>query len=85
IRLLDYMHKHRYQVALPQAKTDHSEAHIQEDTVMGALSAGYVRRAINELPKQGDRYPWYVTNNYLSDRVMLKYRQIKDDWLHFSR
>lgn len=85
IRLLDYMNKHRYQVALPQAKTDHSEAHIQEDTVMGALSAGYVRRAINELPKQGDRYPWYVTNNYLSDRIMLKYRQIKDDWLHFSR
>ena len=85
MRLLGYMHKERYQVALPQAKTAHAEAHIQKDTVMGALSAGYVQRAKDELPKQGDRYPWYVTNNYLSDRVMLKYRKIKDGWLHFSR
>lgn len=85
MRLLEHMHKHRYQVALPQAKTQHGEAHIQADTVMGALSAGYVKRAKDKLPKQGDRYPWYVTNNYLSDRVMLKYRKIKDDWLHFSR
>ena len=85
MRLLGYMHQYRYQVALPQAKTSHAEAHIQPNTVMGALSAGYVKRGKDELPKQGDRYPWYVTNNYLSDRVMLKYRRIKDDWLHFSR
>ncbi|WP_201598600.1 flavin-containing monooxygenase [Psychrobacter vallis] len=85
MRLMDYMHKHRYQVALPRAKTEHAEAHMQPDTVMGALSAGYVTRGKDRLPKQGDRYPWYVTNNYLSDRVMLKYRKIKDDWLQFSR
>jgi len=52
---------------------------------MGALTAGYVQRAQHELPKQGDIYPWRVTNNYLSDRVMLKYRKVKDDWLRFSR
>lgn len=85
LRLLNHMHKHRYQVALPHAKTAHSEAHTQPDTVMGALAAGYVQRAQHELPKQGDIYPWRVTNNYLSDRVMLKYRKIKDDWLRFSR
>ena len=85
LRLLNHMHKHRYQVAVPQAKTAHSEAHAQPDTVMGALSAGYVQRAQHELPKQGDIYPWRVTNNYLSDRVMLKYRNIKDDWLLFNR
>ena len=85
LRLLNHMHKHRYQVALPYAKTAHSEAHTQPDTVMGALAAGYVQRAQHELPKQGDIYPWRVTNNYLSDRVMLKYRKIKDDWLLFNR
>ena len=85
LRLLNHMHKHRYQVALPQAKTAHSQAHAQPDTVMGALAAGYVQRAQHELPKQGDIYPWRVTNNYLSDRVMLKYRKIKDDWLLFNR
>ncbi|KAA0913176.1 flavin-containing monooxygenase [Psychrobacter sp. ANT_WB68] len=85
IRLLSYMHKHRYQVAIACAQTDHAEAHVQPDTVMGALSSGYVKRAQHELPKQGDIYPWRVTNNYLSDRVMLKHRKIKDDWLRFSR
>ena len=85
VRLLSYMHKNRYQVALPQAKTANATAYAQADTVMGSLSSGYVRRAQDRLPKQGDRYPWYVTNNYLSDRVMLKYRKIKDDWLRFSR
>lgn len=85
VRLLGYMHKNRYQVALPQAQAANATAYAQADTVMGSLSSGYVRRAQDRLPKQGDRYPWYVTNNYLSDRVMLKYRKIKDDWLRFSR
>jgi cation diffusion facilitator CzcD-associated flavoprotein CzcO len=85
VRLLSYMHKNRYQVALPQAQTAHATACAQADTVMGSLSSGYVMRAKDRLPKQGDRYPWYVTNNYLSDRIMLKYRKIKDDWLRFSR
>lgn len=85
VRLLGYMHKHRYQVAVAHAQTDHAQAHIQSDTVMGALSSGYVKRAQHELPKQGDIYPWRVTNNYLSDRIMLKHRKIKDEWLQFQR
>ena len=85
MRLLSYMHQHRYQVALPQAQTKDAKAQMQTDTVMGALSSGYVKRAQHELPKQGDIYPWRVTNNYLSDRIMLKHRKIKDDWLRFSR
>ncbi len=85
MRLLGYMHQHRYQVVLPQAQTKDAKALMQTDTVMGALSSGYVKRAQHELPKQGDVYPWRVTNNYLSDRIMLKHRKIKDDWLRFSR
>lgn len=85
VRLLDYMDKHRYKTVCAQAKTEQEQVQVQPNTVLGALSAGYVHRAQNELPKQGDRYPWQVTNNYLSDRVMLKYRKIKDDWLHFTR
>ncbi|MGO2278171.1 MULTISPECIES: flavin-containing monooxygenase [unclassified Psychrobacter] len=85
MRLLGYMHKRRYQVVTPYAKTEQAQAYVQADTVMGSLSSGYVRRGKDKLPKQGDRYPWYVTNNYLSDRIMLKYRKIKDDWLRFGR
>ena len=85
VRLLGYMHKNNYQSVCPQAQTANARAQVQPDTVLGALSAGYVRRAKDELPKQGDRYPWQVTNNYLSDRIMLKYCKINDDWLRFKR
>lgn len=85
VRVLKHMKKHHYNVVCPQAITDKEQVQMQPDTVLGALSAGYVRRAKDELPKQGDRYPWQVTNNYLSDRLMLKYRKIEDNWLHFTR
>ena len=85
MRLLNYMNKHDYKVVVAQAATEHETVNMQPDTVLGALSAGYVRRAKDVLPKQGDRYPWHVTNNYLSDYRMLKYRKINDNWLQFTR
>ncbi len=85
LRLFSYMKKKGYRVALPQAKVADEEAKAQEDTIMGSLSAGYIRRAKDELPKQGDRYPWFVTSSYLKDRLMLKHRKINDKWLKFNR
>lgn len=85
LRLISYMNKHDYQVAVASAQTATETAQTQKDTVMGALSSGYVARASKVLPKQGDRYPWRVMNNYLIDRMMLKHRKIADKWLHFTR
>ena len=85
IRLLSHMKKHQYQMVIPQAESEGEKAQVQADTIMGSLSAGYISRAKDELPKQGDRYPWKVTSNYLSDRMVLKHRSIKDKWLHFNR
>ncbi|MFZ3076083.1 MAG: NAD(P)/FAD-dependent oxidoreductase [Psychrobacter glacincola] len=88
LRLLNYMHKESYKTVRPQAESEQErvtrQVVMQPDTVLGALSAGYVSRAKDELPKQGDRYPWHVNNNYVTDRIMLKYRKIKDEWLQFS-
>ena len=85
LRLIDYMHKKGYKTVCAQAKSEQHQVSMQPDTVLGALSAGYVSRAKDELPKQGDRYPWRVNNNYVTDRIMFKYRKIKDEWLQFSR
>ncbi len=85
LRLLNYMNKEGYQTVCAQAESEQEKVNMQPDTVLGALSAGYVSRAKDELPKQGDRYPWHVNNNYVTDRIMLKYRKIKDEWLHFTR
>ncbi|MFZ2842928.1 MAG: NAD(P)/FAD-dependent oxidoreductase [Psychrobacter sp.] len=85
LRLLNYMNKEGYKTVCAQAETEQEQVNMQPDTVLGALSAGYVSRAKHQLPKQGDRYPWHVNNNYVTDRIMLKYRKIKDEWLHFTR
>ena len=85
LRLLNYMNKKSYKTVYAQARNEQYKVSMQPDTVLGALSAGYVSRAKDELPKQGDRYPWRVNNNYVTDRIMLKYRKIKDEWLRFSR
>ena len=85
VRLLNYMNNRGYKIVVAQSITEHETVNMQPDTVLGALSAGYVRRAKELLPKQGDRYPWHVTNNYLSDLVILKHRKINDHWLRFTR
>jgi len=80
-RLLNYMDKHHYDEVI--APTDHSE--IEQDTVMGSLSAGYIRRAADVIPKQGKHAPWQVTNNYLADRKALKQAGFEDGILQFTK
>jgi cation diffusion facilitator CzcD-associated flavoprotein CzcO len=48
------------------------------------LSSGYVRRAADKLPKQGDRMPWKLYQNYLLDLALLRYGKVTDDYLEFS-
>jgi hypothetical protein len=43
-----------------------------DETVMGSLASGYVRRGADGLPRQGDRAPWTVLNDYLRDAASLK-------------
>lgn len=86
VRLLRHMQQNGHNTVLPSPiATDGDKAITQADTVMGSLTAGYIKRAQEVLPKQGDRYPWYVTNNYFTDIVMLRYQRITDKWLRFGR
>jgi cation diffusion facilitator CzcD-associated flavoprotein CzcO len=39
---------------------------VSEDSLMG-LSSGYVVRAQDRMPRQGDRFPWRVYQSYLRD------------------
>lgn len=85
VRLLRHMQQNGTTWVVPNAVAINGDKAIkQPNTVMGSLTAGYIRRAENVLPKQGDRFPWYVTNNYFSDLIMLKYQRIADKWLRFE-
>ena len=57
---------------------------LLEDTVMGSLSAGYIARAADVMPKQGRNAPWRVSNNYFADRKALKNAKFDDQVLKFK-
>ena len=80
-RLLNYMDANGLDEVIPQGDSKQ----ILQDTVMGSLSAGYISRAANVMPKQGKSAPWKVTNNYLADRKELKAASFVDGVLKFHK
>lgn len=48
------------------------------------FEAGYVLRSREQFPKQGDRFPWKVYQNYIRDFFSLGYGSLKDEELEFS-
>lgn len=79
-RLLKHMDKNRLRKVVAHAPADIKT----EDSVMGGLSSGYIRRAANKLPRQGKTGVWKVTNDYLLDSAMLKLMPVTDDALRFG-
>ena len=49
------------------------------------LSSGYVKRAEHLMPRQGDRAPWKLYQNYLLDYLTMKLRKLDDGALTFTR
>ncbi len=60
------------------------EGCITDDTVMGGLQSGYIRRAADRLPRQGSKAPWMVVQDYLKDLPALRFGALNDDALQFS-
>ena len=48
------------------------------------FGAGYVLRALEQLPKQGTDYPWYLTMNYAKDARYLRTAPLDEDMRFFS-
>lgn len=79
-RLLDHMDANGHAVvAAPQRGVP-----WEDSSILSALRSGYVRRAEDELPRQGTRGPWRVTNDYLRDAPVLRYGRIDDGVLAFD-
>jgi len=49
------------------------------------LDAGYVRRARDKLPKQGERQPWRTLHNYPLDWLRFRFARLDDGALRFRR
>lgn len=78
-RLISHMEKHRLQVAVPQA-----DSSVMPQAFLN-FTSGYVMRAASQLPKQGDRKPWMLYQNYLFDLLTIRYSRLDDGVLKLSR
>jgi cation diffusion facilitator CzcD-associated flavoprotein CzcO len=80
-RLLNYMRRHDIDITTPTMPPGES---VGEEPAM-ALHSGYVRRAHAVLPRQGQRRPWRMSNNYLTDLPAMLLGRIDDGHVTFQR
>jgi len=78
-RLLRYMDRHSYRFAVP-----HVDPSVQTMPFLD-FSSGYVQRAAGVLPRQGDRRPWRVYQNYFMDMLTIRHGRIADGVLQFDK
>jgi len=76
-RLLNTMRKRGLRQATPQPS-----APVGEEPFLD-FTSGYVQRSIDKFPRQGDRKPWRVHQNYVRDLMALKFGSV-DDEMTFS-
>ncbi len=57
---------------------------VKEEGTYLNLSSGYVKRAIDRMPKQGSKAPWQGNQSYLSDVTEVRWGSITDNDLHFK-
>jgi cation diffusion facilitator CzcD-associated flavoprotein CzcO len=79
-RLLNHMDEHAYVQCTPA----NDDPTITEVPFID-FSSGYVQRSIHAFPKQGSKAPWRLYQNYALDIVSLKYGQLDDGAMRFTR
>ncbi len=67
-RVLNHLARHDLAAAVPMPRGELEERPLLD------LSSGYIQRAIDQFPRQGDRGPWRVRQNYLLDSVTTLHR-----------
>ena len=78
-RLLRHMDRKGYNTVVPRPAPD-----VREEPFLN-LSAGYILRAGDVLPRQGSRRPWRVYQNYAMDALVTRFGRIEDGVLEFGR
>lgn len=79
-RLLAHMDAHGHDVCRPEVSDPAMPTRPFLD-----FDAGYVKRAIDQLPRQGDRMPWLTSMDYRTDVKLLRADSVLDPELHFGR
>jgi monooxygenase len=78
-RLLNHMDRHGFAAATPAR-----DPSLASEPFL-SFTSGYVRRAVDMLPKQGDRKPWRLYQNYLLDLLLLRLGRVDDGVIAFRQ
>ena len=78
-RLLNHMRAHGIAQCTPRNTDPTLAAQPWID-----FSSGYFQRSLHLLPKQGDKLPWKLYQNYARDIVMLRWGKVDDGVMAFS-
>ena len=79
-RLLGHLDAHGFDTAVPEL----DDPAMPTEPLLD-LSSGYVRRALDQLPRRGTQGPWAVSMNYYDDVDRLRKSPIADPQLRLSR
>jgi monooxygenase len=79
-RVLNYMDRHAYTQCTPRL-WDHA---IAGEPMLG-LTSGYMQRARDTMPRQGQRNPWKMHQNYLYDVWSMRFSPVNDGTMEFTR
>jgi cation diffusion facilitator CzcD-associated flavoprotein CzcO len=78
-RLLKHMDARGYARCTPRVK----DPEVKEEPIID-FTSGYVRRALDTLPRQGSKTPWRLHQNYVRDLSMLRYGRVEDGAMEFE-
>ena len=79
-RLLKYMNREGFSICVPKLP----EPFVNPEPLLD-FSSGYVRRADGVLPRQGQKAPWRVPQNYVKDLVAFTFGSVSDGTMNFLR
>lgn len=78
-RLINHMDKTGTRQCMPVLE----DPNMEPDDLLD-FSSGYVRRAVERLPKQGPEEPWRQHQNYVLDLMALRYGKVDDGTITFT-
>ena len=78
-RLLRHMDAHGYDTVTPTAADSGMPSRPFTE-----FASGYIKRALNQLPRQGDRAPWRISPTYTADVKLLRKTRVDDPELRFA-
>jgi len=81
-RLLKYMDMKGYKTCTP--RLDAKDAANIKTSPMIDFASGYIQRGADIMPRQGDKSPWKLHQNYVKDMITLRHRRIDDENLEFE-